>query len=388
MNLTSIAPPRNNAASKAASRIFIKVSFSASAPLFVQCREYTAYVTIQLRVAICAGKATHPPTPPKRGPSGSAVSGFKFPLSGGLPASGGAIGDQGCRGGFVPVTEGLPAGRAPYLLSLMMHSIVKNMRARQILLSVTFVFLLNSYTYPEISQYFDRGGNSVSPESKSTEENLSISAGIQRFTIPEGILLRKDIRYEFYPVFGNTFSEVVRSAEENSPADIKNKTGLPSASDWTLGWSYKIDYSDDFDEESKVFRVSAELYDINVFYDIMITLPTLIDDTVLSPAEKDLWKNYYLKLLSYEHDHAKIIRDKDAQEDLRKKFNDLDNIVFILSPPVDIEKFLESFIKKETEKIGREWVKNLRKRSDEYARATEYGFSLHEREAFFSRKEK
>jgi hypothetical protein len=260
------------------------------------------------------------------------------------------------------------------------------MRARQILLSASFLFLLNSYAYPEISQYFDRDGKSISPENKNTEENLS--SGIQRFTIPEGIILRKDIHYEFYPVFGSTFSEIVRSAEENSPADRKNNPGLPSVSDWTLGWSYKIDYSDEFDEANKVFRVSAEIYDISIFYDIMITLPTLIDDTVLSPAEKDLWKNYYLRLLSYEHDHAKIIRDKDAQEDLRKKFNELDNIVFIFSPPVDIEKILESFMKKETEKIGREWIKNLKKRSDEYARVTEHGFALHERESFFSRKEK
>jgi hypothetical protein len=254
------------------------------------------------------------------------------------------------------------------------------------LVSVFFAFILSTDAYPEISQYFDREGNSISAQIRTTEESLS--AGIQRYTIPEGVVLRKDIRYEFYPVFGSTFSEIVRSAEENSPANGKNKPRLPSISDWSFGWSYKIDYADEFDEDNNVFRVSAEIYDLSITYDITITLPTLIDDTAFNPAEKDLWKTYYLRLLAYEHDHAKIIRDKDAQEELRKSFNKLDDIFFILSPDIDIDHFLESFIRKETEKIGREWIKKLKKRSDEYARATEYGLALHERESFFNRKEK
>ncbi len=68
--------------------------------------------------------------------------------------------------------------------------------------------------------------------------------------------------------------------------------------------------------------LSVEIYDISITYNIKITLPTLIDDTALNPAEKNLWKNYYHRLVEYEHDHARIIRDKDAQEELRKKFSE------------------------------------------------------------------
>jgi len=251
---------------------------------------------------------------------------------------------------------------------------------------LSFFLLYGSVSCAEISQYFDSDGNSLSAGSKGRPDSLS--SDVKRYSIPDGIELLRDIRYEFYPVFGKTFSEIVRSAEENNPADLKNKERLPSRSDWTLGWSYKIHYSEEVDEESNTVRVSAEIYDITITYDFTITLPTLIDDTALNPAEKNLWKNYFLRLVEYEHDHAKIIRDKDAQEELQKEFSSLNHEVFIFSADIDIEKTAGKIIQKETEKIGREWVKNLKKRSAEYDKATDYGFAFQKRDSFFRQKEK
>ena len=157
-------------------------------------------------------------------------------------------------------------------------------------LSMVFVFLYYSISYPEISQNFDSNGNSISSDKKSSE--YSLSGRIQRHSVPEGIELQNDIRYEFYPVFGKTFSEIVRSAEENSPVNLKNKNRLPSRSDWTLGWNYKLAYSYGIDEEERTAHTAVEIYDVNINYHITILLPTLIDDTALNPAEKTLWKNY------------------------------------------------------------------------------------------------
>ena len=78
-----------------------------------------------------------------------------------------------------------------------------------ILLSMVFVFLYCSISYPEISQNFDSNGNPISSVSKSSVENRS-RRRINRHSVPEGIELQNDIRYEFYPVFGKTFSEIVR----------------------------------------------------------------------------------------------------------------------------------------------------------------------------------
>jgi hypothetical protein len=228
---------------------------------------------------------------------------------------------------------------------------------------------LNGLSYSEISQYFDSEGNPLSTKSRNRAESLT--DGSQRYSVPEGVALQKDIRYEFYPVFGKTFSEIVQSAEENMPVNPKEKQSRPSRLDWTVGWTYKVDYSEEMDEEDETVRVSAEIYDINISYDIKITLPTLIDDTVLNPAEKKLWKNYYLRLVKYEHDRAKLIRDKDAQDELRRKFIALDNAIFFFPPDIDIKKTVEALIQKETQKIGSEWIRNLNKKLSEYAKKSE-----------------
>jgi len=253
-----------------------------------------------------------------------------------------------------------------------------------ILLSMVFVFLCYSISYPEISQNFDSNGNSISSGSKSSVDRRS--SRINRHSVPEGIELQNDIQYEFYPVFGKTFSEIVRSAEENSPVDLKSRKRLPTRFQWSVGWSYKVDHSTEIDESDNTPQEEVEIYDVSIKYNIKITLPTLIDDTVLNPSEKTLWKNYYDSLVEYEHDHARIIRDNDAKKELLSKFSDLDYMIFDYSKEIDIQKAVETFIKKETESIGSAWVKDLKKRIDAYDRATEYGLALQNRESFFSQK--
>lgn len=228
---------------------------------------------------------------------------------------------------------------------------------------------MNGLSYPEISQYFDSEGNPLS--TKSRNRAVRPTGSIRRYSVPEGIVLQKDIRYEFFPVFGRTFSEIVQSAEENIPVNTKDKKRLPARFDWTVGWTYDIDYSEEMDEENQTVRVSVEIYDIDITYDIKITLPTLIDDTVLNPAEKNLWKNYYLRLVKYEHDRSKMIRDKDTQDELRKKFIALDKVVFFFPTDTDIKRTVEALIQKETQKIGSEWIRNLKKRISEHDRETE-----------------
>ena len=251
-------------------------------------------------------------------------------------------------------------------------------------LSMVFVFLFCSISCPEISQYFDSNGNSISSDIRTRKSGLS--SRINKHSVPEGIELPNDISYEFYPVFGKTFSEIVRSAEENSPVDLKSKKRLPTRFEWSLGWSYKIDQSSEVDEEDNTVHADVMLYNVSLTYNIKITLPTLIDDTVLNPAEKTLWKNYYSSLVEYEHDHVSIIRDNDAKADLLMKFRELDYINLDNSSEIDIQKAVETSIRKETEAIGSAWVKDLKKRIEAYDRATEYGLALQNRGSFFTQK--
>ncbi len=244
------------------------------------------------------------------------------------------------------------------------------MRGRHILpLSLLFICLFDSLSHSAISQYFDSEGNLLSAKSIN-RASRSVSSE-QRYSVPEGIVLQKDIRYEFYPVFGKTFSEIVQYAEENLPVEADNKKTHPAGFEWTVGWTYDLDYSEEMDEEDQIVRVSVEFSDINIKYDIKITLPTLIDDTVLNPAEKKLWQNYYSRLVKSEHDRANLLRDKDTQDDLRKKFTALTSSTFFFPLDTDVKHMVESLIKKETQKIGSEWVRNLRKKLSEYDKEAE-----------------
>ena len=263
----------------------------------------------------------------------------------------------------------------------------------------------------EIIQFFDSKGNPVSfPRAKIPYETKSV---FKRFSIPEGIELRKDIKHEFYPVFGKTFSEVVRSTEENGPRNIKENKHYKSKLEWKFGWSYKFRhtqkpdiesqdeekpedadqhdeelveesrYDQAHDEENKTLNVALDIYDINISYDISITLPTLLDDSALNPIEKSMWKNYLQKIINYEYDHVKIIEDLATKEAIIKSIKDIDYIVFDFKKDVDIEKVAESFLRDETAKLGRYWADRIKIRYDEYNRATQYGLKPELRESFF-----
>ncbi len=249
--------------------------------------------------------------------------------------------------------------------------------------TVLLIILFAGSAYPEISQYFYQEGNlSLSRRKKGTE----LIFKVRRYSIPEGIELKKDIRYEFYPVFGRTFSEIVRSAEENGPFDKKENRRYLSKFDWGIGWSYQYSYTYIIDNENNTVHVSVEIFDMKIEYDITITLPTLIDDTALNPVEKNLWKSYFLKLMEYEHDHAKIVKDDDLKNTVINNITDISYLIFDYKSNTDIEQKVVSFIKKETSEIGYEWLKQIKSRKDEYDSMTEQGKKPEMREAFFKQK--
>jgi predicted secreted Zn-dependent protease len=277
-------------------------------------------------------------------------------------------------------------------------------RQHYILLSVLIAVFFPCTAYSETIQHFDSRGNQVSiTQTKTSYDARSL---IRRYSLPEGIELRKDIKYEFYPVFGKTFSEAVRSTEENGPLNIKENKHYRSKFEWKFGWSYKFKYTQELNEESqpateleeegqyaqefaetgKIVNVALDIYDINISYDISITLPTLLDDSALNPIEKSMWKNYLQKIIDYEYDHVKIVEDPATKEAIIKSIKDIDYIIFDYKEGVDIEKVAESFLKDETAKLGRYWASQIKIKYDEYDKTTNFGLKPEMRETFFKQK--
>lgn len=226
-----------------------------------------------------------------------------------------------------------------------------------------------SPSFGVISHYFDGSGNPLpTPPSKAAPESE-----IHRYSMPKGLELQNDISYKYYPVFGKTFTEIIRSSEENGPFDSREKKRFPSKTEWSLGYSFDYTFKYIIDEHESKIHISLEIFDIVFHDDISITLPTLIDDTPLNPIEKNIWKNYLQKLLNHEHEHAKLIRDQEHANLLKKSFEDIYYIIFDYREGLDIQKTVDMFIREETLKHGSEWAKKISSKNADYDRTTKHG---------------
>jgi predicted secreted Zn-dependent protease len=218
----------------------------------------------------------------------------------------------------------------------------------------------------EVSQHFDRSGR-LSPEGK--KPSAPQAQRMRKYSVPEGIELRPDVHYEFYPVFGKTFAEIVRSTEENSPRNEKTKKRQPSAYDWNLGWTYDFSYSLDPDEENEKVYCDIMIVDPVLSYDIMVTLPALTDDSALNPMEKDLWKNYVATLLERVHGRTKIIKD-DTRDVILRLFGEITYLSLNNEEAENAEKLIERFVRTETGKIGSNIIRQIQQKLEAYDSGT------------------
>ncbi len=231
-------------------------------------------------------------------------------------------------------------------------------------LLVTFA-VSNAYPLNE-SRYFGSNGNpTVFPGARG---GVASSRAVSGYAVPEGIELRDDVTYEYYPVFGKSYSAVVKSITENGPLVKGRNVRSASKTDWGIGISYEYDYTYDIDDELRTVHSIVDVSDVSVRYHITITLPALLDDSSLTVIEKRLWKNYFRRILEHEHGKADIIRAEDTRKKIEEAVEDIKGLSFDYTDDIDIEHSVEVFMGEETDKIGREWVKKIRENIDAYDR--------------------
>lgn len=235
----------------------------------------------------------------------------------------------------------------------------------------------------EIFQRFDQEGNLI--QSGRIKSDY-FKPKVKRYLIPAGILLYKDVNYESYPVFGKTLSEIINSSEENGPFNKNENRRFPSKFEWSPILSYQYTFSSAIDEDDKTVHVVLEIYDIEIDCDITITLPALIDNIKLNSVEINLWKNYLQRLVDHEHDHVKFIKETYANNAFLKNLKDINYFTFDYINNLDIEKTIEFFLRKETKKIGREWINKIKIRNDKYDIETEHGKKHEKRKSFFKKQ--
>jgi predicted secreted Zn-dependent protease len=229
------------------------------------------------------------------------------------------------------------------------------MRRYLLLLPCCLLFLLAGNSGGEVVQHFDAAGNLV-PE--TIKKAPSSAHKTEKYSVAQSLGLRPDVRYEFYPVFGKTFAEIVKSAEENGPFDKKTKKRQTSAFAWSMGWTYQHAYTTEYDEENDKLHCDILIHDVMLSYDITITLPVLTDDSSLNDIEKDLWKNYIARLLESEHNRVKIVKD-DTREGILRRMGEIIYIMLDAEQENMSDKLIERYVKEETARIGKETIMQI-----------------------------
>ncbi len=224
-----------------------------------------------------------------------------------------------------------------------------------------------------ITQSFDSNGNSTSHSLGKSGTHRPAAAS--RYAAPEGIELHGDITYEYYPVFGKSFSEAVKSAEENGPLVRNKNVRSTSKFAWGLGFSFQYDYTFETDEDTRTVHATIDIPDVEMTYDIVITIPALLDDTELSPVEKKLWKNYLRRILEREYGRAAIVHDEELKKKAVEEIKGLKEVVFDYTNRRDIDAAVEFFLKEESAGIGRDLIKKINERLAEYDRKAAPGSS-------------
>ncbi|MHB8882862.1 MAG: hypothetical protein ACYC69_15295 [Thermodesulfovibrionales bacterium] len=252
---------------------------------------------------------------------------------------------------------------------------------RPILWSVILLLLTCSPAYPGIEQFFDSSGKMLRT---GTAITVAASAGKPSgYALPEGIELIRDAGYEFYPVAGRTFAEIVKATNENGPFSKDRSRRRPYINEWQLGLAYQFRLTTAVDKENSKIHAALEVYDVTFTDNIRITLPALIDDTSLTPVEKDLWGQYLSRLIAQTHDLVSIVRDQGLRDRVSGSIREITYLIFDYQEGMDIERTVESYLRQETEKLGEEWAGEISRRTADYEKVTAYGLKHEMRRSFF-----
>ena len=233
------------------------------------------------------------------------------------------------------------------------------------------------------SLLFDSNGN----QSRGAQTRQAAgSAGAFRYSAPEGVDLRKNVSYEYYPVFAKTFSEAMKSTEENGPFRQDLKRRLPTKIVWGFGISFQYDYTYAVDEEDMTTHVALGVREIKVSYNITVTLPALIDSTALNPIERGMWKAHFKQLLEHEYDHMDIIEDNAAKDEALAGLAGTDYLIFDYREDLDVDKAVDDYLRGEALEAAKVISNKTKERLREYDNLTGFGSKHGMRGSFFREK--
>ncbi len=255
------------------------------------------------------------------------------------------------------------------------------MRILKNFLFLAVVILYACPAYATVYQYFDNEGTLIVTDNPY---------GVKKpKTKPDGayqiidLQYRDDVSYNYYPVTGNNFQELLTSVNLNGPIDPGDMKRYAGQTKWSTGWSYKFSSSSTIDGTD--LHVSLNIFDIEFMSDITVLLPALQERTKLNHHDLKLWENFVQRLLEHEHDHVKIIRDPFHKNEAIRNISAIKRLTLAYDPRTELDTIIKNAVESATARIGHELIMTIKKQNDEYDRLTDHGLKAEMRDTFFGR---
>jgi len=231
----------------------------------------------------------------------------------------------------------------------------------------------------DVFQYFDQDGTLIITDTPHPADRPRVL----RDRASKGIKAeyKEGVYYEYYPVTGSNFQELMQYTSMNGPFDDREGRRFPAVTRWKFGWSYKFDYS--YKTEEALIHAAVNISSVDFQSDITVVLPMIAENTVLNSNDLNAWNSYVQQLLAHEQDHVKIITDSTYKDKASKAISGLKAIDIPHEQGSDIDELVKKAVEAETGKIGHDILKEIKRRNDEYDRITEHGLKPKMREVFF-----
>ena len=249
------------------------------------------------------------------------------------------------------------------------------------LLLAAAVILAASPVYATVYQYFDQEGTLIVTDNPYKVKKPKPLPAETKQKI--NLRYREDVAYDYYPVTGKNFQELISSTNLNGPFDAAEGKKYAGQTKWNLGWSYK--FSSSYTLEDGYIDVSLNIYDVEFLSDITVLIPQAQDTSNLSHTDMMLWEGFSQRLLDHEHDHVRIVRDPLYRNDATAKISSIKQLTVAYDPRADLDRLIKDAVEAETARIGHDLIMVIKKQNEEYDRITDHGLKPEMRGVFFGR---
>ncbi len=247
------------------------------------------------------------------------------------------------------------------------------------------VLVFTTPLHAEVFQYFDDEGTLIVTDNPFGLKRPRAAQPLQTYRPKKdqrvNLSLLGGVRYDYYPVYGRSFGEVLASVQANGPYDSGDSRRYAGETRWTTGWSYSFDSS--YTRDGSQLRGAVTVRDIQFRSDIVVLLPMLSPDSELGFHDLQQWQSFMTGLLEHEHDHVRIVRESFHRDEAARRMSELREVQVPVEPGVDPESLIQGAVETETARIGHELVRTVKAKNDEYDRLTEHGLKPEMKTVFF-----